>query len=136
MRRALAILLSAAVFSCPLFCTLGRCGEDAGDQGQRCSCCDHEGSSAVPEDGSRPMKPANHEAGGACQCICGGAVVEDASLDGVQLDVRLDLPVATILPAIIAAQIAEPVPSREVHLPDDGMNPGRALCCLYSTFLC
>jgi len=129
------MLMTATIFACPLFCSLGRCYEHAGDKGC-CSCCHDVGNSNSSDDKSCPTKPVPPESGKGCQCICGGAVFEDAGFHDVQLDVRWELPVAVTLPAIVGSQTTQLARNSEARLPDLGMNPGRALCCLYGTFLC
>ncbi|HJQ78856.1 MAG TPA: hypothetical protein VJ828_02820 [Lacipirellulaceae bacterium] len=137
MPRLLSIYLAATILTCPLVCRFGQCSAAAGES-QRigcCSCChgcapqSSENHPAAPERGSSDPT-------GSCQCICGGAVVDDAGSVIAQLDTSWWSPVAIILPHSIDADSIEFDGFCAAPWPDIGMNPGRALCCLYSTLLC
>ena len=74
--------------------------------------------------------------GHSCQCICGGAVVDDAGSQFTGIDMSWSLPLAVVAPQLgyVAA-----IPCCQVVVapwPDVGMNRGRAICCLCSTYQC
>lgn len=137
MQWAVTILLTAAIFACPILCAVGDCYDcDSGEAADGCSCC-HEGGAANSGDGnSYPADSRPPDSGDACACICGGAVVDDAGSHVVHFDWSWSLPVAVVEPAV--GQLHEAL-FRQFSLapwPDVGRNAGRAICCLFSTYLC
>jgi hypothetical protein len=133
MKGIVALLLAVSVFGCPLVCASGHAvGEDAapGEQGG-CPCC-HHGDALPAEDGGCP---AESEPRSGCQCVCGGAVLDE----GGQHDVALDL--GWSLPVMMAADdvhlvVGESRSWNAAPWPDVGMNHGRWVCCLFCTLLC
>ena len=63
-------------------------------------------------------------------------MVDDAGAVHVDFDWAWSVPLAPV--ALVASQIVdiEPQPFSLAPWPDVGMNHGRALCCLYNTYLC
>ena len=135
MRRPLAILLIATIFACPLICAAGNGGGGTASA-SCCGCCHRAGGANSSGEQSCPAKPTVPDSGHACQCICGGAVVEDAGTQDVSLDTGWSLPVAVAIPLVTHIQEAELRPFCSAPWPDVGMNPGRALRCLLCTYLC
>jgi hypothetical protein len=133
LTRIFSTWLTAAILLCPYVCSGGVLCGNAERESQQCSCC-HQ---SAPMDNSRPDEPIPSEqpSGGTRQCICGGAVLEDmAQFDAAPLVASLLdlLPV----PAIASASDVAPSVFLSGTPPTCSMNPGRELCCLYSTFLC
>jgi hypothetical protein len=136
MSRVLCVYLAATIFACPLFCQLGQCGAAAEGVESICSgCCHGGGPISSEEQPSAPERDSSDE-GGSCQCICGGAVVDGAAQSVAVLDTSWWSPVAIILPQIADSQQGQLDRFSGSPWPDDGMNAGRVLCCLYSTLLC
>jgi hypothetical protein len=141
LNRALSILLTTMLAACPCFCK----GE-ASHAGERtevhahCGCCHDESpfhehdEDPSPAESDHDSAPCPDNCGG--QCICNGAVVEDA----VALDLNLDAGwwVAVVLPQLQIVHVADSngIPRQSAHPPDDGTNLGRTLCCLYQSYLC
>jgi len=138
LNRSIGILLSATIVACPFFCNLGNGGavsaRDESGAGA-CDCCRTSGKPAPADEQSCPARDSS-PASGDCRCICGGAVVEDVALPDIGVDTSCTLP-APIVDSL-------PAPVQEARFracganpwPDDGTNPGRALCCLYNTYQC
>src|SRR5688572_3795566 len=132
LNRALNILLAVSIFACPLVCRGG---------GQCCRnelamlehvCCEECGANPAHHDRGDNHEPAS---GDCCQCICGGAVVEITTLH-----LYLDVCEWTTASAAVAIQAEISEPQHDFagipRLPDDDMNPGRALRCRIMSFLC
>ena len=136
--RAFSTLLIAAIVGCPLFCRSGLChaGTSATECGAHRCCCSHSepvsnDQHPCPGDPSSPRDEKN------CQGICGGAVFENADLRALTLDASRSLPVAVVeRPLLQHVQVAGFHPLDAAPWPGHGMNPGRALCHLYSVLLC
>jgi len=136
-KQSVSVLLATSVFACPLICYSGHAVARAGGK-PVASCCCHSAANAPPAgDHSRgnPSRSQGPKCG--CQGICGGAVVENDTAHNLTLDTTWSLPVAVIAPLLLA-RLEETRFNRfcATPWPDDGMNRGRALCCLYCTFLC
>lgn len=137
MRRAISILTVANLLFCPIMC--GREHVSDGAEGKivrhACDCCGGEGQVPSGTD-ANPAKHAPTRPGHGCECICGGAIVNDANLHGVLCDWNWALPVALTDPD--AAQTLSDCLTRSpcAPWPDVGKNHGRILCCLYSTLQC
>jgi hypothetical protein len=135
LARFLAIWLSAAVFACPFTCKAGlSCAAEkiAAPESPCCDHCDDEESSR-PQNSDDPSRPCSED---SCQCICGGALFEQ--VEQVSLSF---LVVPSIALALFddgwAAAIRGLNPDAFSVLPTLGsMNPGRAVCCQFSVFLC
>jgi hypothetical protein len=138
MRATLSIYLAATIFACPLLCNWGvYSAASQGAEAVRCPCCAHaaEMPSSSHENPSSQDGPSPRS-GGSCQCICGGAVVDEAESNVAELDTSCWLPVAIMLPSVIDFSQSPFDRFCAAPWPDDGVNVGRALCCLYSTLLC
>ena len=138
LHRALSILLAATIVTCPVVCRAGGAccdNQQATHERPCCDTCRDSGSKNLAHherDRDDQQSPTPND---RCQCICGGAVFQLATLD-----LNLDA-VAWESTSVIAqfqAAISEPqldavnVPP----VPDDGMNPGRAMRCRIMSFLC
>lgn len=133
MKRIASLLLAVAIFGCPLACAWGHTvgGEVARGGGGECSCCHHE--DALPSEGTEcPSRPSPKA---PCQCVCGGAVLDDAAQFDVGLDVGWSLPVV-LDGAVVQAVAVENHSWIAAPWPDVGMNRGRWVCCLFCTYLC
>jgi hypothetical protein len=134
LKRLLSLTLIAALLECPFICGLAPVVR-AQEQGAArcCGCCHHEES--IPADqGSAPADPS--QGGNAvCQCICNGAVIEHAAVLylGIALDCWTPVAAPTSFVPSSSGQIRL---LQAVSQPDDGTNPGRAMRCLFSTYLC
>jgi hypothetical protein len=138
MRRAFAILLTVTILACPQLCTLGECCLDTNNESGAggCSCC-HEGEAeSSGDEHSLPVDSRLPDSGHSCTCICGGAVLDDAGLHVVQFDWTWSLPVVVSEPAIGPLHDTLDCQNSLAPWPDVGMNAGRAICCLCSTYQC
>ena len=137
--QILSILLATSIVACPLLCNAGNvcCSKGSSASGQACceGCHEADPSSSGNYDPA-PVGDQSRTPDDYCHCICGGAVIED---NGLQ-DLKLHLSNWIIVP--VAAQfVAEVIRPQQGNvswtlLPDDGMNPGRALRCRMMSFLC
>ena len=134
VRGALSILLATTILACPFVCRAGGASEADGAASARATCfhCHH---AAEPDDGhSSPSSPDRHN-GPECQCVCSGAVVKHT----VPFDARPDVIYPASLPVV--AQLVAPLLNGQLagHFeappPTGSANPGRTLCCLYSSYL-
>jgi len=133
MKSALSFLVAVSVFSCPLIC---HSGHTAAGSKRVASCCEHCAGGSTPDRSPNAPTPSNHS-DGCPQGICSGAIMNHGAMYAVTLDPASSLPVAVIEPALSTAPSASGFAQFAVApWPDDGKNPGRALCCLYSTLLC
>jgi hypothetical protein len=128
------MLLSAVLVVCPTICASRPCCDAPAAEVEH-SCC-HDlastcGESSQPANGPRPTSDSTR----GVQCICGGAVVNDAVWHGVEMDVRWDLP-AVVVPVLTLASVATHSVMHESLQPDIGESPGRAACILFSTMQC
>ena len=134
MKGIVALLLAVSVFGCPLVCANGHAvGDDAarGEQGG-CPCCHHE--DAFPsDDGGCPAEP---ESESGCQCVCGGAVLQEGGQHDVALDLGWSLPVMMTAAVDVRQLVGESRSWNTAPWPDVGMNHGRWVCCLFCTYLC
>lgn len=138
MSQVFAILMTVAIFACPLLCTLGECHVRADGEARSpgCGCCQGSDAANCGGEDSCPTGPRKSNGGHSRQCICGGAVVDDASSQFAGIDMSWSLPMAVVAPQLgyVAA-----IPGCQVVAapwPDVGMNRGRAICCLFNTYLC
>ncbi len=138
LRRSLSLLLVATIFACPFFCSLSAAIARSSNGGDTPVCCGcfHPQNSADQGQHSNRSKHCPPNSGKCCQCICGGAVSE---LAGTQ-DFSVDTSWWTILP--IANALLPTVCETQNHVsiaqlqPDDGLNLGRSMRCLFMSFLC
>src|SRR5688572_12235602 len=99
MTRLLSLYLAATILACPLLCRFGPCSVAAdGVESVGGCCCCHGGGS--PSSDQQPTSPERRssDSGGSCQCICGGAVVDDAGSNVGGVDTSWWSPVATLAP--------------------------------------
>jgi hypothetical protein len=136
MNRLLSVYLAATIFVCPLYCRFAQCKAAADGAEPVCSCCHRHGAPVSPEQLPSSPEPQPSDSGGSCQCICGGAVVDDVRLDVLALDTSWWLTVAFISPQAVHSNEMPFDRFCAAPWPDDGTNAGRFLCCLYSTLLC
>jgi hypothetical protein len=130
--RFLSLTLTVALFGCPLVCGLAPAvGAEEQEAAHGCECC-HQLDESVPDE----QTPAPTDHGSAfCQCICNGAVIEHAIILNLGVDLGCWAPVAVIasLETTSDAQLSLVQAASQL---DDGTNPGRAMRCLYMTYLC
>jgi hypothetical protein len=133
LRGALSILLATTILACPFVC---RAGADSSADGAsiNSTCCHRHHGSESKGDQSTPSNSENHD-GPECQCVCSGAVVKYAKPFDARPEViyPATLPVVALLGApsfngLLAGRFEAPPPTGSA-------NPGRALCCLYNTYL-
>jgi hypothetical protein len=136
MNRVLSLYLAATIFACPLYCWFAKCGAAVEGTTPVCSCCHGGGSHGTPANAPTAPGPQPSDSGGSCQCICGGAVVDHANANVADIDTSWWLPVAIISPRVAHTNEMPFDCFCRAPWPDDGMNVGRSLCCLYSTLLC
>jgi hypothetical protein len=130
--RALNILLALGIFTCPLVCRGGDrcCGNE--HAALEHVCCEECGANPADHDRGDKRGPGSND---GCQCICGGAVIEITTL-------HLYLDVCEWITPTIPIQVLAPTIEPQFDfvgtppLPDDDMNPGRALRCRIMSFLC
>lgn len=139
LSRAISVLLATTIVACPCFCKWGG-ARPSSDRAEvhSCCCCSHSPppSHSAGEHPTVP-DPAGKHSGECCQCICGGAVVEDAPALDIGFDASWAVPPPSVVSNFVQTQgelfrhiAAEPPPDV------GGMNPGRVLCCRYMSFLC
>lgn len=127
LSRLLSLLLATTVFACPFLCRAGEADAPSEEKVDACSCCHHE-------------EPTGDDSGESsdtgCQCVCAGAVVEHAASN--YFDFNLQDSVMQFVVDVYASsqKSAETISERAELEPLDGMNCGRAMRCLYETFLC
>ena len=134
-KTLLSIALATTIFACPLLCrTSASVRVTAASPGGCCSCC-HSHQEQSPADNA---PPSNQDKGssGCCQCICGGALLDVDGSHVAGVDVTFWAPVAIVEPLAAQAIAARLNASGGALQRSDGMNPGRALRCLFMTFLC
>jgi hypothetical protein len=137
MNRLLSIYLAATIFVCPLYCRFTQCEADAADGAAPvCSCCHRSHSQGTPAKIPSAPEPQPSNSGGSCQCICGGALVDIVHSHIADVDTSWWLPVAIMSPRVVHLNEMPFDRFCAVPWPDDGVNVGRSLCCLYSTLLC
>jgi hypothetical protein len=135
IRRLLSIALAATVLSCPLFCRMGAaCCATGATAKAGCDRC-HEHDADAPADQSR-RPDSQDKSQGNCQCICGGAVIEFDASHVIALDV-----ISWIALPIDERPVTAPASTGQgqaagIHRLGDDMNPGRALRCLFMSYLC
>ncbi len=140
MSRAIASTLIVALLACPVFCGRGHGSQRvagsrlAGNNASHgSSCCHHEGSS---EHRSGPVDHSPSHQGQSRQCICCGAVFDQAASPQVDFDWSWSLPMAIVGLTALDISALSLVPVAQAPWPDVGMNHGRALCYLLSTMQC
>lgn len=137
---AFQLLLILGLVLCPFRCQVVRlCAAGAGAQsGSSCrscsACCQPEPVSSTGEPVS-PVQDSEDPTGGPCRGICSGAVIDKSDRAGL-LD---ELHVATQPVERASAHRVAALPSVsgwQPAPPASGVNVGRALCTLHSSWLC
>jgi hypothetical protein len=138
LRRTLSILLTAMIVACPCFCKASGVGRDANcaENAGCCGCCHSNSSSHEADHSPAPSDHSRHGAPRCCQCICGGAVVDDGAHLDVVPDISFWVAVELAQPVFIDASVTSGDPRWTTPPPDDGANVGRTLRCWYQSFLC
>jgi hypothetical protein len=135
-RPSLPVVLVLSILACPLICRGGLCecdGERAPAVHSCCDGCHRAGESTLPDEPSDP-RDDNALCGG---CICNGAVIENSSLHLLFVDGCCEWSASS--PYAVVAEIVtnlHRIATWKSHLPDDDMNPGRALRCRMMSYLC
>jgi hypothetical protein len=111
-------------------------GDRAGGKLAGCSCRQAAGTCSSSERHSCPSPAPSENPGDSCQCICGGAVIDDAGVHELKIETNWSLLAAVVEPVLVQADVLRVLRLATPPWPDDGVNVGRALCCLYSTLLC
>jgi len=136
-RNILHLLLAALIITCSFWCRLGTCTSS-----EKCCTSVFSAAHCCPEERPDPArcqneqpheKPSNKAPCDACQCICGGAVIENNDGDGTQ---EVDIPLYGIVDAgnSIINLICEQ--ASRTTLPSQERNTsGRNLCVLHMSFL-
>ena len=145
--RNLTSLVIVLILVNPVFCQmLGVCGGAASGDCEECgdSCmCERQddcGDGREPCDdpcGNRepPTKPCHCPDDSFCQCLCAGAVIEEApSLDDAQEGFALDRITAVLTPA--RPTVCSVPDGFGERCPRGKANPGRIARCLCMSFLC
>ena len=135
--RLLSLTLIAAIFDCPMLCGVAPtvCALEV----KAVSCCGgcHWTDKPLPtDDPSAPTDNRSQDGKSCCQCVCNGAVVEVAALPSFGIDLDWWAPVPATTALVANASQGQLSFLHAAHQPDDGMNPGRAMRCLFVTFLC
>ncbi len=139
MNQLISILLATSIVACPLLCKGGAacCAKERSNGAPACCDACHKTNSdrsadreSVPSD---PNSRTPRECGG---CICGGAVVQDSALQQLVLDGCNWIALPAVHQSIAVAVVMPPAAVSWALLPDDGMNPGRAMRCLIMSYLC
>ena len=139
INQLLSILLATSIVACPLLCRGGAACCDKVRSDSTNACCDECHRSEISHSANHDSVPRDHDSSTPCECdgcICGGAVVEDSALQQLVLEGSswILLPVSNQLLAV-ASDLNQAAISG-TPLPDDGINPGRALRCLMMSYLC
>jgi hypothetical protein len=137
-KHLLSILLVIGIVACPLLCGrgVGCCGaERACDVHACCAAC-HQAES--DGGGDRNSAPSGHQSGSEqCNgCICGGAVIEVSTSQYLVDAASIAIVSPTAVRLVDATSVLHQSLNRRASLPDDDMNPGRALRCQMSSYLC
>ncbi|MEX0718533.1 MAG: hypothetical protein WD066_18215 [Planctomycetaceae bacterium] len=123
--------LCVVVLVCPLWCGAGAAAGPDPPASGRCCCCHHPAAPTGPSQ----LPPTNDHDDSACQCFCGGAVVDKEAGPRLPLDDAGPFD-GSIVAAILADRsgtrlvLPEPATSRECA------QPGRAVCLRAMRFLC
>jgi hypothetical protein len=131
-RKFFIALIAVNLFACPFFCgakSVEFDGEPAVQHCCRCNKCAQKNSEQAP---NQPCEDSQL----GCQCICGGAVVDDAAvqIDGCEWHVSAPLTLFRV-----EQTSASPLVSHAYFTgfqPDDGMNKGRAMRQLFMSLIC
>jgi hypothetical protein len=139
VKQVLSILLATSIVACPVLCGRGAacCGTVRASGVHACceACRDVESNGG----GERDSAPSHQDSGAPKQCngcICGGAVVDDVSAQNLVVTNDHWIAIPTAFQLLSAASDLRPMPNPKGPLPDDDMNPGRAMRCIMSSYLC
>lgn len=132
--RILSILLASTIATCPLLCKwkVAR-GADAGSC---CCCCQAHGGQERGSDHRSPSDQPSRSPAKPCQCICGGAVIQPVSLPHFGPEISWPIAIPPLHSAALFADASRCNSFMAPPPPGGSMNPGRALRCLFATFLC
>lgn len=129
------LVLAATIVVCPLLCWSRAPGCSAQAVAKSCCCGDCGRNASAPANSCDPRPEPGDEPAKSCQCVCGGAIVEEQSAATDASAPSQDLLTPTVLSASAAL---EPLPRWLAHPPlsDGGENLGRSLRCLHQSLLC
>jgi hypothetical protein len=130
LSHALSLILATTTFACPFLCgeAISFVARDDAEATCKC-CCSHN----VPKQSD---ETPDEDCGESCQCVCGGAVVDHAAshIDGCDLSA---LSMQIVIDVHASSQTsARMIAERAKREPLDGMNCGRAMRCLFESYLC
>ena len=131
------LLLTFAIFACPLGCQVRVCCADDARQVEPveadCAACPSCATSdESPQSLPHPQHPAPCEQ--PCQCLCGGAVMPQG-----QIDLKLKFDHSTDSVAICKPTLTDELVRQEaaqVGCLHSDATPGRVIRCLHMSFLC
>ena len=141
-RTTLHFLLIAAVTTCPLWCTSGRCAATESCESTPCAarrCCERASNQANPpaslptDDAPAEEAPCDSGPCDTCQCICSGAVMESQDDEVKQ---QSENPLHDVV--VITNSAIESLQSRTpwtICSNEDGGAAGRNLRILHSSML-
>jgi hypothetical protein len=134
----LSILLALGIVACPLLCGRGAvcCRAEHTHDAQACCAACRQAESTRGDD--RDSMPQDHDSrSGKCSgCICGGALVEDASSQDFVVNDLNWIAIPPVAPLRCEPSDLHTMFNPRGPLPDDDMNPGRAMRCLMMSYLC
>ncbi|HEX6962406.1 MAG TPA: hypothetical protein VF175_11100, partial [Lacipirellula sp.] len=128
--------LAVALFDCPLVCGLtpSVCAEETEPAAPR-SCCRHCDRQLPVDSPQAPSRPSPNDEYAVGQCICYGAVVEQAASQPLGIDLNFWAPIVSTAPAMAPSERL--LMTLQAVLPsDDGMNVGRNMRCRFMSYLC
>ena len=142
--NALHIFLIAVIAACPTWCGLGVCATADGCAASECvspKCCGHDDccsqdSQNEQRDGNPgcpPSQPSDSPGCDLCQCVCGGAIVEQ---DDCELTHREQVSLCDV--SVVGDSSADLFQWRFSHstIPNAGStDPGCRLCILHLSML-
>jgi hypothetical protein len=128
LSRLLSLLLATTVFVCPFVCRAGEAVALPGEKADVCPCCCHEGDQESDGPDEKPISD--------CQCVCGGAVVDHAAANHYDFDLQESATLIVVDLQTSSQASAKSISERAEREPLEGMNCGRAMRCLFETFLC
>jgi len=133
LNHFLSLTLATVIFGCPFYCGLPAAADGADSS---CSGCCHHREASPPADSEPAPADDSHSSQGACQCICGGAVIDHWGLPVTPTDLTGFAAAPMTVSLVVCESEARLNALHALLQPDDGMNPGRAMRCLFMTYLC
>ena len=135
----LSNLLAISIVACPFLCKGGAACCDNERSHAAHACCDACHKADAAHSAHHDSVPCDHNSRSPNECgdcICEGAVAEDSALQHLVFENFnwIALPAADQVIAVVSDLQQDAV--SWTPLPDDGMNPGRALRCLMMSYLC